>query len=86
MRRGEKPADAFSRSSKKQHVEDLLDEALEESFPASDPVAIDFDSISRQRRGTWHANTPPRTTEKAGDSGSWVSADWSANSSMRTKR
>ena len=24
------------------HPEDLLDEALDESFPASDPVAIDF--------------------------------------------
>ncbi|MEO8340060.1 MAG: hypothetical protein ABI604_10135 [Nitrospirota bacterium] len=24
------------------HVEELLDEALKESFPASDPVAIDF--------------------------------------------
>jgi len=26
----------------KGHLESLLDEALEESFPASDPVAIDF--------------------------------------------
>ena len=25
-----------------EHLESLLDEALEESFPASDPVAIDF--------------------------------------------
>jgi hypothetical protein len=26
----------------REHLEDLLDEALDESFPASDPVAIDF--------------------------------------------
>jgi hypothetical protein len=28
-------------SAAKAHVEDLLDEALKETFPASDPVAID---------------------------------------------
>lgn len=27
----------------KKHDEDQLDEALEESFPASDPVAVDTD-------------------------------------------
>ncbi len=26
----------------RKHLESLLDEALDESFPASDPVAIDF--------------------------------------------
>lgn len=26
----------------REHLENLLDEALDESFPASDPVAIDF--------------------------------------------
>ncbi len=26
------------------HLDDLLDEALADSFPASDPVAIDFDA------------------------------------------
>ena len=26
-----------------QHIDDLLDEALDESFPASDPVAISMD-------------------------------------------
>jgi hypothetical protein len=58
MRRGKKPADAFSRSSKKQHVEDLLDEALEESFPASDPVAIDFER-SRDSGGERGMRTTP---------------------------
>jgi hypothetical protein len=63
MRRGKKSADAFSQSSKKQHVEDLLDEALEESFPASDPVAIDFD---RSRDGgAWHANDRAEAAGKA---------------------
>ncbi|MBS0525425.1 MAG: hypothetical protein JSS04_17480 [Proteobacteria bacterium] len=30
------------------HLDQLLDEALEESFPASDPVAIQFDEPSRE--------------------------------------
>jgi hypothetical protein len=29
-------------SAEKEYLESLLDEALKESFPASDPVAIDF--------------------------------------------
>jgi hypothetical protein len=29
--------------SPKSHIDDLLDEALEESFPASDPVAIEVE-------------------------------------------
>ena len=29
-------------ASEREHLEDLLDEALDEGFPASDPVAIDF--------------------------------------------
>ena len=27
------------------HLEELLDEALEESFPASDPPAVDFETV-----------------------------------------
>jgi hypothetical protein len=34
-----KPDDAEDKAAK-QHEEDLLDEALEESFPASDPVSV----------------------------------------------
>jgi len=27
------------------HLEELLDEALEESFPASDPPAVNFEAV-----------------------------------------
>ncbi len=30
-----------------QHIDELLDEALTETFPASDPVSIDIDGGSR---------------------------------------
>lgn len=32
------------------HLDDLLDEALDESFPASDPIAIRFDAPQRADR------------------------------------
>jgi hypothetical protein len=32
------------------HLDDLLDEALDESFPASDPIAIRFDAPQRAER------------------------------------
>ena len=28
----------------KAHLDELLDQALEQSFPASDPIAVDFDA------------------------------------------
>ncbi len=33
------------------HVDELLDEALNETFPASDPVAINIERRSDQRAG-----------------------------------
>ena len=36
----------------RQHVDDLLDEALDESFPASDPVAISPDRPKERKRDT----------------------------------
>ena len=37
------------------HLDELLDQALSQSFPASDPVAIDFDSpadrMANRKRG-----------------------------------
>ena len=38
-----KPAptnEAARQAAKREHIEKLLDEALEETFPASDPIAI----------------------------------------------
>lgn len=34
---------------KRDHLERLLDQALADSFPASDPVAIDFEAPVRER-------------------------------------
>ncbi len=39
----ERPSDAASKA--RQHTEDLLDQALEETFPASDPIAIAHDTF-----------------------------------------
>ena len=44
-------------SVKTEHVESALDEALDESFPASDPVAISFDPESAES-----AKREPRKT------------------------
>jgi len=33
----------LNRQSRAEHLDKLLDEALEQTFPASDPVAIDFE-------------------------------------------
>lgn len=40
----------LNRQSRAEHLDKLLDEALEQTFPASDPVAIDFEqSVSSLR-------------------------------------
>lgn len=36
--------------SKDDHVEDELDEALRETFPASDPISVDHGSPARPRK------------------------------------
>lgn len=43
------------------HEEEVLDEALEESFPASDPIAV---STERKK-----GNTPPRADQPAKQAG-----------------
>jgi hypothetical protein len=42
-----------------EHVESALDEALDESFPASDPVAISFDPESAEPAKSGPHKTPP---------------------------
>ena len=60
-------------SSALTHLDGLLDEALEQTFPASDPVAIDIDRESHDREaGVFDLRTPfagkrkvsERTTQK----------------------
>jgi hypothetical protein len=55
--KGEKPTAA---PPDRDHLEKLLDQALADSFPASDPVAIDFESPAVGVRA--RPNTKPDTT------------------------
>ena len=41
------------------HLEQLLDQALADSFPASDPVAIDFEAPVREHARNPEAGSPP---------------------------
>jgi hypothetical protein len=50
------------------HLDGLLDEALEQTFPASDPVAIDIDRESHDREaGVFDSSTPLAGKRKVGE-------------------
>jgi hypothetical protein len=50
------------------HLDGLLDEALEQTFPASDPVAIDIDRESHDREaGVFDSRTPLAGKRKVGE-------------------
>ena len=58
-----KTVDVVGRSSharrpKRVHIERLLDEALEETFPASDSIAVFVESASRNPPGADEPATP----------------------------
>lgn len=36
----------------RRHMDDLLDEGLEQTFPASDPVAVHFEECARPQAAT----------------------------------
>jgi hypothetical protein len=46
---------AWTLSNRTSHIDQLLDEALNETFPASDPIAINIECATDQR-----ADTPGR--------------------------
>ena len=57
-----------SRSVEISHMNDLLDEALIETFPASDPIAISFEleSLEHEMATTPRFHTPLRGTLRRG--------------------
>ena len=55
-------------SSALAHLDGLLDEALEQTFPASDAVAIDIERISHDRTArVLDSRTPLAGTRKVGE-------------------
>jgi hypothetical protein len=55
------------RSSKSRHLDELLDEGLKETFPASDPVAISLEEPSgknsQKARTAGQQTSPPQRQE-----------------------
>ena len=50
------------------HLDGLLDEALDQTFPASDPVAIDIDRKSHDREvRVFNSRTPLAGKQKVGE-------------------
>jgi hypothetical protein len=48
-KRNSRPGDADRNESERRHQEDALDEALENTFPASDPVSTEQPKAARRR-------------------------------------
>jgi hypothetical protein len=42
------------------HIDELLDEALRQTFPASDAVAIDVEQVAYERHALAHPSSPKR--------------------------
>jgi hypothetical protein len=61
-------------SLRKKRLDELLDEALKETFPASDPIAVDVDPPAE--RGNRSGSTTP--SNEAGEAGA-TAADSTAN-------
>ena len=69
-----KKLDGYS-SAAKAHMDELLDEALNETFPASDPVAINMERTSDQRvaaSGVVPMLRSPTATTRTKCGGIWV--------------
>ena len=55
---------SLNRRSAAKHLDKLLDDALEQTFPASDPVAIDFEQFDSSSRCCCQVH-PDRSKETA---------------------
>jgi hypothetical protein len=59
----------------KKHLDELLDEALKETFPASDPIAVDVDAPAERENWSGSAapsNEPAETKVTAPGAGSGI--------------
>jgi hypothetical protein len=50
--------------SRKKHLDELLDEALKETFPASDPIAVDVDTPAEHDKRS-DSTTPSNDADEA---------------------